>query len=73
MDQDTKIVYVTCPRCLEIIRMDLGDLVFEGEYVKVVYTHAIFGNKPHSIIIDIDKNYTPQQITLADKTYTKIG
>jgi len=73
VDKDTKIAYVTCPRCGEIIKLDLSDLVFEGNFAKVVYTHAIFGNKPHSIIVDVDKDYVPRQIEVADRTYTKIG
>ena len=51
----------------------LDDLVFDGEYAKIVHTHGKFGVNPHSIIIDIDRHYIPKQVTIADKTYTKIG
>ena len=68
-----KIVYVDCPQCHERIRLELDDLIFDGEYAKIVHTHGKFGVNPHSIIIDLDKNYNPRQVTIADKTYTKIG
>lgn len=67
------IAYVDCPQCHELIKLVLDDLVFDGEYAKIVHTHGKFGVNPHSIIIDIDKNYVAKQVTIADKTFTKIG
>ena len=72
-EESSRIVYVDCPQCKELIKLELDDLIFDGEYAKIVHTHGTFGVKPHSIIIDIDKNYTPRQVAVADKTYTKIG
>ncbi len=74
MNGDTsRIVYVECPQCHELIQLELGDLTFGGEFVKIVYTHGRFGVNPHSLIIDIDKNYIARQVEIADKTFTKIG
>lgn len=73
IEEKHSIVYVECPQCHELIKLVLNDLVFDGEYAKIVHTHGKFGVKPHSIIIDIDRNYVMKQVHIADKTYTKIG
>ncbi|MBN2157267.1 MAG: hypothetical protein JW776_14575 [Candidatus Lokiarchaeota archaeon] len=73
MKEKPKVVQVECPQCHEVITIQLDNLIFEGQYAKIVYTHGTFGIKPHSIIIDIDKNYVPKQVVVADRTYTKIG
>lgn len=72
-----KNVFITCPKCKETIRLDLSDLKSnfrdDKEFCKICYTHGIFGNKPHTLIIDIDRNLDPRQLEIADKTFTKIG
>ena len=72
-EDSSRIAYVECPQCHELIKLELGDLVFNGEYAKIVYTHGKFGVNPHSIILDIDKNYVVKQVSVADITFTKIG
>ncbi len=72
-EENHPTAYIDCPQCHELIKLVLDDLVFNGEYAKIVHTHGKFGVKPHSIIIDIDRNYIAKQVTIADKTYTKIG
>jgi len=67
------VVYVDCPQCHERIKLELNDIVFQSDYVKLVHTHGKFGVKPHSIIIDINREYIPKQVTIADRTFTKIG
>ena len=72
-EESPKTVYIECPQCHELIALKLNNIVFDREYAKIVYTHGKFGVKPHSIIIDLDKNYVARQVTVADKTFTKIG
>ena len=72
-EENSRVVHVECPQCHEVIELELKDLIFDGEYAKIVYTHGTFGVNPHSLIIDIDKNYMPKQVSVADITFTKIG
>ena len=72
-EEKPRIVYVDCPQCHEVIKLELHDLVFNGDYAKIVYTHGTFGINPHSVIIDLDKNYSLKQVTVADITFTKVG
>jgi hypothetical protein len=72
-----KNTFIACPLCGESLKLDLSDLRTEfkddKEFCKVCYTHGIFGKKPHTLIIDIDRNLDPRQLTVADKTFTRIG
>jgi hypothetical protein len=72
-EESTKIIYVECPKCHELIKLELKNLTFHGEYAKVVHTHGKFGIKPHTMIIDLDKNYIARQVAVADISFTKIG
>lgn len=72
-----KNVFVNCPKCGETVRLDLSDLKTrfkdDKEFCRVCYTHGIFEKKPHTLIIDIDRNFDPRQLAVADKTFTQIG
>ncbi len=72
-----KNVFVNCPKCGESVRLDLSDLknrfTEDKEFCRVCYTHGIFQDKPHTLIIDIDRNFDPRQLSVADKTFTRIG
>ncbi len=72
-----KNVFVNCPKCGETVRLDLSDLKTrfkdDKEFCRICYTHGIFEKKPHTLIIDIDRNFDPRALAVADRTYSKIG
>jgi hypothetical protein len=73
-----KNVFITCPKCNESIRLDLSSLKTQfkddKEFCQVCYTHGIFEEKGgHTLIIDIDRNFDPRQLSVADLTINQVG